>query len=135
MRVETHVHIGKARKGESACLSVRDLPNGKVRYSGTLVLRNASFAVQPAGLRRFRESGQKNVHAFVRGDWAMELPFASRTIDVSSREFTEHWAEVSYNPAKNDSFVIKETGQTVTTANRVLLVGKRVWLYIDGGWA
>ena len=54
----------------------RNLHNDKlsVRYGGKVVghvdsiwLRDATFAVQPAGRDRVRREKKKNVHAFVRG--------------------------------------------------------------------
>ena len=51
------------------CYSVRQ--KGKVvayfGYTDELILKDAKFAVQPAGRERVRRENKKNVHAFVRG--------------------------------------------------------------------
>lgn len=132
MRVETHLHIGRAKKSLEDCLSVRDLPRGRVRYAGTLVLTDATFVVQPAGLARFRVEGQKNVHAFVRGENKIEQVYQSKTLDMHTREMTETYARVGYNPARDTSFVVVETGMPVSQAKRVVLVGTKVYAQIEG---
>jgi hypothetical protein len=120
MRVETHLHIRRFLSKERDCLSVRDLPDGKVWYTDALVLTDCTFAVQPAGLRRFRELNQKNVHAFVRGT------FVAHFRD-SHYPPVGDWSEAYYNPMLVDSFVDKESREPITSAKSVILRGNKVY--------
>jgi hypothetical protein len=120
-RVEAHLHLPRAKSGAKNCISFRDLPRGHARYASALHLTNAAFVVQPAGLRRFLETGQKNVHAFVRGT------LESITYDRWPGRIDLDWKQVSYNPLYNDRFVIKNTGQGILWAPEVILIGTSVW--------
>ena len=55
--------------------------------------------VRPAGQRRVREEGKKNVHAFVVGNM---------TSGYEECHFQPHGSRVSYNPYKNDTFMCKD---------------------------
>lgn len=120
MRIEAHVHIGRKRKGLTNHMSVREIPGGLVTYFETLYAKDVTFSVQPAGLRKFRETKQKNVHAFVRGNldvlWSDGIP----------------WREVVYNPNVNDTFVDKEYGFPVERGDRVFYDGNRLF-YVNFG--
>lgn len=118
MRYEMHIHIGRKRAGIKECMSIRALPTGRVSYVAEALLEDVTFAVQPAGLRKFRDTGQKNVHAYVRGhdsdDWNGAWP----------------WREARYNPMKNDTFVDAELGFPVQRADRVWFDGNLLF-YIN----
>jgi hypothetical protein len=120
MRAEAHLHIRKALAGEEACISLRKLPKYQVEYAGTVVLSDVTFAVQPAGLKRYREQGQKNVHAYVRGT------LVDTTANQQPAPYRFSGREAYYNPAKVDTFVDKVTGKPITTARLAWLSGKRV---------
>jgi hypothetical protein len=125
VRIETHLHITRFLRGETDCLSVRDLPNGRVYHAEKVWLTDATFAVQPSGQRRFYETGHKNVHAFVRGQGAGgSFPFPFDPIYAG-------WDEATYNPTKHKTFVDRNTGAALHSADRVILVGNKV--YYTGG--
>lgn len=89
-----------------------------IAYSDEIILSDVKFVVQPAGLRAARETGQRNVHAFVKGlIWDLELPMVINLIGV----------EVTYNPFKYNSFVYKETEEGVWRASAAIINGGRVW--------
>ena len=61
MKVEVYKNLRKQ------CFSIRQ--KGKViGYALVLAMSNVEFVVQQGGRKRVLESGQKNVHAFLRGD-------------------------------------------------------------------
>lgn len=122
MRVESHLHITRALAGNKNCVSVRTLPDGFTKHVSALYLKDATFAVQPAGLRRFRESGQKNVHAFVRGT------MVHTTMNRWPGSIDPDWIQVRYNPKENDSFVIKDSLIPVYRGKEALLIGTSVWV-------
>ena len=93
--------------------SVKSLQTGLVEHRPVFVaVRDAEFVVQPSGLRRVRESGQKDVHAFVRGQRAGEIRLPEG----------DDYVQVTYNPFKFDSFVTSDTHQPVYKADLVLLL-------------
>ena len=79
-----------------------------------IVMKNATFVVQPAGNRRVRQEGRKNVHAFVRG----ERSYMSMQDRV---KLLPHMRKATYNPYKNREFVDSETGEFVITADLVIM--------------
>lgn len=124
MRAEAHLHISKARKGEQACISLRKLPNYQVEYAGTVILSDVTFAVQKAGLRRYRDTGQKNVHAYVRGT------LVETTANQQERWGGVKWRQAYYNPANCDTFMDKATSAPLTTARAAFMVGTKVY-YVE----
>lgn len=121
MRVESHLHLPRANKGDKNCISFRAIPGGVSEYASALHLTRASFAVQPAGLRRFRESGQKNVHAYVRGT------LESVTLDRWPSALDPDWRQARYNPKENDTFIDREQGFPVHFAREAILIGTTVF--------
>jgi hypothetical protein len=100
--------------------SVRN--KGKViDHCTSISLVNPSFDVQPAGNERVKRTGVKNVHAFVRGNKKKGEAFLC----------TDDWREVTYNPKKHDSFVLRETGEPVSKADAVIMESGT--LHIKGG--
>ena len=78
--------------------------NGKdkgrvIQYMDEITLENCKFIVQMSGNRKVRDSGHKNVHAFVEGN--------IKIIDPIFPDYKHEKFEVIYNPRKYDSFMIK----------------------------
>ncbi len=124
-KVEVHYNLHKG------CLSVRSRERGaRVEYAHAVVLQDAVFAVQPAGVRRARASGQKNVHAFVRGVLVYISPTtgdaAADADAVSGSVMRAEGAAITYDPFVHDSFVYVDSGDPVVEAGFVSIVGKRV---------
>jgi len=76
-----------------------------IRHKGKVIghrryvaLSDVKFAVQPAGRKRVIETGQKCVHAFVRGTLMDYAQIAHLPLDK----------QVTYNPYKYESFVNKK---------------------------
>jgi hypothetical protein len=115
-RVEVYYNLHKN------CWTVRSLERwdyGKViAYVSAISLKNCKFVVQPAGNRRVRETGRKNVHAFVRGI-VIGLNSPARSADL------EPFNQVVYNPYKNTTFVLKWNSKPVHEARRVTLLSDR----------
>lgn len=87
-------------------------------HSPSVIVQNPSFEVQPGGLERFKESGVKNVHAFVRGT-------------VAECDAWPHGAEttaVTYNPEYYDSFVTRGTETPVEQAEIAHVTADGVWV-------
>ena len=80
-----------------------------VRQSGRVVghtnyiqVKNPQYVVNQKGNERVRREKKKNVHAFVRGYVTESLPYMP-----NRQKF------VSYNPYKNNSFVIRNTDNSI----------------------
>lgn len=117
MRVEVYWNLHKHQ------YSIRS--KGRViMHADKVMLRDAKFVVQPAGRERVLATGQKSIHAFVRGElegamgyptqWWRDahiwLPWAmSESWEKSDREY-ERFAlregdQVYYNPMETETFV------------------------------
>ena len=81
-------------------------------------LMNCTFKVSEAGRQRVLKEQRKNVHAGVLGN----LLYLGR-----SGESLEDYTELTYDPYKFSSFVIKETEQPIESAKHVILVDKKVY--------
>ena len=106
MIVEVYRNLNKG------CFSVRH--KGKViDYSSGVVLRDAKFVVRKGGRKRVLDSGQKNVHAFVRG----------RLVRGENFEPSNEQAGVAitYDPYKYDTFVKCSDKKPVFNAEKVAL--------------
>lgn len=103
--VDTYMNLN------NGCISVRSRATanyGKViSHEDAVVIEDATFVVQPAGQQKVRDSGRKNVHAFVRGNW---LPDADAEPERT---------EVMYNPYEYDHFVTVDHEQPVRAADTV----------------
>jgi hypothetical protein len=121
------------RKGKSIDWSkkvevYRNLRNGQlsIRQNGIVVaytdyayLNDVEFVVRKAGLKKVRESGQKNVHAFAKGYLCKAEPGIF------------HYNKcVTYNPFKYDSFVIKKNDKPIFTAKQILVKNNgEIWAF------
>lgn len=101
--------------------------NGKViDHPYGIVVLNATFVVQPAGNRRVRQEGRKNVHAFVRGERSyMSMQDRVRLIP--------RMRKATYNPYQNTAFVDSETGEEIFKADLVIMdIDKGVFYANEG---
>jgi len=117
------------------CLSARPTRRGgKVTHVDSAWLTDVRFSVQPAGNARVRAEGRKNVHAFVRGDvvnWAGRGfgPWNDSDVAAASVEAMVRlgWVRVTYNPYRDDSFVVASTGEPVFEAREAYVADRQVW--------
>ena len=99
MRVELYWNIPKKK------YSVRALEGehkGKVfTHTRHAQITNGRFVVQQGGQNLVRESGQKNVHAFIRG---------YLNVDEWHEEYAKKmlWRRVRYNPHVDDFFMVQK---------------------------
>lgn len=106
-RVEVYWNLHKG------CFSYRPI-GGKVNHALTVVLKDVTFAVQPAGRERVLREKKKNVHAFVRGTLIaatdmlgyveMHPGFQNRDVIRLIDDCLDDGVCVRYNPYESDSF-------------------------------
>lgn len=97
--------------------SLTQRSNLVVAYAKTVALRNVEFRVRKGGQQKVRESGRKNVHAFVVGE-------------ISSKQSIEgNGTVVSYNPYRNDTFVEKETQSPIHSCLYAIMEGTGLLAY------
>ena len=110
------------------CFSIKALEGDRkgrvVAHSTTVLLEGCKFKVSEAGRQRVLREKRKNVHAGVTGTWinADRVESCYEFLSMVGRQ-------VSYNPYKYDSFVIKATEQTVDRAD---VVGMKVFADAEG---
>ncbi|QGH74785.1 hypothetical protein MAL1_00006 [Bacteriophage DSS3_MAL1] len=82
----------------------------------------ASMVVRPAGRAKVLETGQKNVHAFVRGaypetsdDWASWDGFGHSLPEA---------CRITYNPRTAGHFTRRDTGERIDAASAVVMVAR-----------
>lgn len=112
MLVDTYINLNKG------CVSVRSRESedyGRVvAHRPKIHVSDVEFVVQPSGRQRARESGVRNVHAFVRGNW-----------DESQKIVSGQ--SVTYNPFEYDQFVHAETERPVESAEHAAVTSEGVW--------
>lgn len=96
--------------------SVVDVATGRVTaHAERVQVRDAKFVVRPAGRQKVRDTGRKNVHAFVVGELVDDHKFDLLEIE-----------RVTYNPYLHDTFVEYYSHRRVYRADAVLLDGRVV---------
>ena len=111
------------------CFSIKALEGDRkgrvVAHSTTVVLEGCKFKVSEAGRQRVLREKRKNVHAGVTGTW-----IDGDIRDEKCFEFLGTVGrQVTYNPYKYSSFIIKATEQTVDKAD---VVGMKVFADAEG---
>ena len=92
--------------------------NRVVDHAETVVLANCEFKVSEAGRKRVLKEKRKNVHAGVKG-YLCRNDLCGFNLD----DFTE----ITYNPYKYSSFVVKKTQQPIGKAKLVILHKRKVY--------
>jgi hypothetical protein len=100
--------------------SIQDTQSGLViGHSKHVEIDDAAFVVRQGGRRKVLETKRKNVHAFVVGTLV--------STDDAQRDRGD-LTELTYNPYKYDSFVIKAEDQTkVSCADYVRLDNRQIF--------
>ena len=70
-----------------------------IAHRSNLFLTHSKFIVRESGQKRVRETGHKNVHAFVRGMWDQK--------EYRSFKDMMLWRKVSYNPKRDNFFMVQ----------------------------
>lgn len=129
-----HTHLPRLRAGDPDLISVK-VPGQKIRYATWVSLRSAQFVVHERGRLRTLQTGQRNVHAWVRGALVLELTAEElspvRPVAPVMDFPPPSYRTALYDPFKGGSFVDSETLQPLTHADWVIMSGKHVW-YANG---
>lgn len=96
-----------------------------VRYKGLtimhtphVILKNCTFPVWKGGQAQVRKTGNKSVHAFVKGELLVDPIEISKVLEKLQKTTNSAY----YNPFKTDTFV-DSNNQEVSKADYVLLSG------------
>lgn len=104
--------------------SCKDIKTGLVDkglYSNSLSISDCNFKVSEKGRQRVLKEKRKNVHAGIVGKIeAYDIPEPS-PYDLNG------YYELTYNPYRYNSFVVKSTGAKVDYAEHVILFNKRIF--------
>jgi len=104
--------------------------NRVVSHSDEVLMEDVQFKVSEAGRQRVLREKRKNVHAFVRGELVCHYSPQNQRM-VQPETLIEQGVELTYNPYKYSTFVIKSTGEPVYSASKVLLKGKKIYAFFD----
>jgi hypothetical protein len=88
-------------------------------------LGNVEFRVRQGGKEKVRSEKQKNVHAFVIGDLLDYCEFPCENIPNEPTDKV-----VTYNPYKYDSFVYKDSEETIYNAKEVDMINLKNKLFV-----
>ena len=112
------------------CFSIKALEGamkGKViAHRDTVILTSCKLLVSEAGRQRVLREKRKNVHAGVSGTW---INYCTNRANNAFDFISMIGRQVTYNPYKYDSFVIKATEQSVNKAD---VVGMKVFADAKG---
>ena len=96
-----------------------------VLHADFVKLSNVEFRVRKGGLDKVRKEKVKNVHAFVIGILEDYCEYPCDNIPQDS-----DGEIISYNPYKNDSFVIKSTQEPIFHGDEVNMVNGTNKIYL-----
>lgn len=96
-----------------------------VAHADFIKLRDVEFRVRPGGKEKVRQEKSKNVHAFVIGNL---VEFCLYPCDELPEEPTGN--VVTYNPYKNDSFVFRDTQESVYEATEVDMINSKNKIFV-----
>ena len=88
-----------------------------IGHADQLMLEGVTFKVSEAGRQRVLREKRKNVHAGVLG-YLVQPPWPSADLNT----------EVTYNPYRYESFVLKADETPVHKASRVWMDSRRVFI-------
>jgi hypothetical protein len=113
-KVFVYYNINLSNKLKSPYFSIKDVKTGLVIGHDTkIMLKDATFKVLESGRQRVIKTGRKNVHAgavgFLTNEPPIELPI-----------------NVTYNPYKYNSFVVKNTEEPIHNAKLVSFIDRKV---------
>jgi hypothetical protein len=114
MRVFVYFNLHKK------CFSIKALEGDRkgrvVAHSNTVLLESCKFKVSEAGRQRVLREKRKNVHAGVTGVW-----INGDRVESHFEFLSMVGRQVTYNPYKYDSFIVKATEQSVDKADVVAM--------------
>lgn len=93
-------------------------------HGNGIYLTDVTFTVNERLRQQVIEKRQKNVHAFVKGE------FVETGIDMEDITEAKGFRQAYYNPYKVESFVDAETGKKINHAKFAVLLDKKVWYKI-----
>ena len=124
MRVFVYFNLHKK------CFSIKALEGDRkgrvIAHSNTVLLEGCKLLVSEAGRQRVLREKRKNVHAGVSGTW---INYCTNRANNAFDFISMIGRQVTYNPYKYDSFVIKATEQVVDKAD---VVGMKVFTDAEG---
>lgn len=88
---------------------------------------DVEFKISKAGQDRARNRQQRNVHAFMVSD-NYDQHHVSQTGLKNLITSSNEMKEVTYNPYHNDTFIIKETGEPIISADYAICVDGKVYV-------
>ena len=126
--VGDYVHVYRNLHRDKLSIRIKSLVHGHAKL---VSLKNVKFKVNENLNNLVRNTGQKNVHAFVEGEveFADNYIFGSLEDNYKALE-RSGLVRVYYNPYKVNSFVVFETGKPIFNAESAVVIMDRVYITI-----
>ena len=96
-----------------------------ILYADFVKLKDVEFRVRSGGKERVRDEKRKNVHAFVIGELVDFCEYPCEDLVKPDSEVI-----LTYNPYRDDSFVVKDTLEPIFSAKEVDLVNLKNKIYL-----
>jgi hypothetical protein len=120
-QIQTFQRVKVYRNIRKQVFSVLDKKSRRlIAHKPSLVLTNVEFMIGKAGQKRVRLEKQKNVHAYVIGDYVGTID----THDFSISDFML----VIYNPYLTDTFIIEEENIPIFNADKCYLINGKCYV-------
>lgn len=84
-------------------------------------LTGVKLIVGQSGRERVQQEGRKNVHAYAVGELQVERVQQESPDEQAPTRSLSLTDEVTYNPYKNNFFYLRESGEPVLSAKRLVL--------------
>ena len=99
--------------------------NRVIMHADYVKLINVEFRVRRGGMLKVRDEKQKNIHAFVIGNLVDYCEYPCEDIPHPKSNLI-----ATYDPYKHSTFIIKGTGEPITSAREVDLANLKNKIYI-----
>ena len=121
-QVQVYRNLHKTLEDGTKVFSVKNDKGIVEDHVTEIAISRPILRVGPKGNQRVRDEGRKNVHAYIQGRecynaeeerWEYIGPDCNYVNDPNT-------VTVAYNPYKNDTFIRKDTGESLTKAKVVI---------------
>ncbi|AYP68195.1 hypothetical protein PQE75_gp063 [Bacillus phage vB_BcoS-136] len=122
--VDDNVSVHRNLHTDSLTIKVGNLVHA---HAQMVVLSDVEFKVSKSGNKKVNETGQKHVHAFVKGN-IIDACDVDNIEETYSLLEDNGYTRVYYNPYKVDTFVIYENMKPVHRTGQAVVIMDRVYI-------
>lgn len=113
-RVLVHRNLNRVLSSNNPVYSIQNVDKLVIGHTECVLLTESSFKVYPAGRQRVLETGRKNVHAYIIGNYNI-FQYEDMIQKIDSEE------KILYDPYLHETFINEVTGKRVDNADQVVI--------------